>query len=97
MSTIRTRRIVERLEPYRIVDAQFTYGPDWFKLEDYVLHGYLSGERMDMINGLSLDHFDEIHYITQSHNAKNNRLFFHVVGVRYSGEKRQTVLILRRK
>lgn len=97
MSLTHTRRIAERLEPFRIVDAQFTYGPKWFKLEDYELHGYLAGERVDMIEGLKVDHFDEIHYVCQSNNAKNGRLFIHVVGVRYHESKRQTVLILKRK
>jgi hypothetical protein len=90
------RKRAERLEPYRIVDAQFTYGPDWFKADDYELHGYLAGERVDMIEGLTLDHFDELHYISRSRNAKNDCEFIHVVGTRYK-DKKQTVLILKVK
>ena len=90
------RKRAERLEPYRIVDAQFTYGPKWFKADNYELHGYLAGERVDMIEGLTLDHFDEIHYISKSRNAKNDREFIHVVGTRYK-DKKQTVLILKVK
>ena len=96
MSLTYTRKIAERLEPFRIVDAQFTYGPKWFKLEDYELHGYLAGERVDMIDGLTLDCFDEVHYISKSNNAKNDREFIHVVGTRYA-LKKQTVLILKKK
>jgi hypothetical protein len=90
------RKRAERLEPYRIVDAQFTYGPKWFKADNYELHGYLAGERVDMIEGLTLEHFDELHYISRSRNAKNDREFVHVVGTRYK-DKKQTVLILKVK
>ena len=90
------RKRAERLEPYRIVDAQFTYGPKWFKADDYELHGYLAGERVDMIEGLTLDNFDELHYISRSRNAKNDREFVHVVGTRYK-DKKQSVLILKVK
>jgi hypothetical protein len=90
------RKRAERLEPYRIVDAQFTYGPKWFKADNYELHGYLAGERVDMIEGLTLDHFDELHYISRSRNAKNDREFVHIVGTRYK-DKKQTVLILKVK
>lgn len=80
---------------YHLVDAQFVHGPKWFKIEDYELHGYLAGERVDMIETLTTDHFDEIHFICQSQNAKNKHKFIHALGKREGN--RNTVLILKEK
>lgn len=81
---------------YRMIaDAQFVYGPKWFKVENFELHGYLAGERVDMIETLSIEHFDEIHFVSQSQNAKNLKTFVHAIGVREGN--RNTVLILKEK
>lgn len=81
---------------YRMIaDAQLVYGPKWFKVENFELHGYLAGERVDMIETLSIEHFDEIHFISQSQNAKNLKTFVHAIGVREGN--RNTVLILKAK
>lgn len=85
-----------RAERFRIVDAQFIHAPKWFNIEQFEVHGYLQGERVDMVNALTLDHFDEITYIGKSFNSKNEKQFYHVIGFRADTQK-NTVIVLKRK
>lgn len=93
MSLIKTE---PRAERFRIVDAQFIHGPKWFKIDLFEIHGYLQGERVDMVESLTLDHFDELTYIGKSFNVKNQNLFYHVIGFRADTQK-NTVIVLRKK
>lgn len=91
-----TRLTEPRAERFRIVDAQFIHAPKWFKLDNFEIAGYLQGERVDMVNALTLDHFDEITYIGKSFNSKNDKEFYHVMGFRADTQK-NTVIVLKRK
>lgn len=88
--------IQPRAERFRIVDAQFIHGPKWFKIDLFEVHGYLQGERVDMVESLTLDHFDEITYIGKSFNSKNEKMFYHVIGFRADTQK-NTLIVLKKK
>lgn len=89
-------KIEPKQERFRLVDAQFIHAPKWFNIVDFEVHGYLQGERVDMVASLTLDHFDELTYVGRSFNVKNSEKFYHVIGFR-ADTQRNTIIVLKRK
>lgn len=64
---------------------------------DYDLHGYLQGERCDMIKTLTINHFDEINFIQQSVNAKTDEKFLHALAIRKNSKQKSILIFKKRK
>ena len=83
-------------ERFRTIPNQVIHAPFEINLNDYEIHGYLMGQRVDKLNGLNLKHFDSIQVIKASENRLNKKNFVHAIGHRIK-EKEFTILILKLK
>lgn len=88
--------VKEKKERFRTIPTQQIYSPFEIDLTNYEVFGYLQGERVDKLDGLSLDHFDSIQAIKESENRLNKRKFVHAIGHRIKN-KEFTILILKEK
>jgi hypothetical protein len=85
-----------KVERFRIIKDQQIYSPFDIDLDNYEVYGYLCGERVDKVKGLSLAHFDSLQVIKKSKNANNGKEFLHVIAHRILN-KEFTILILKLK
>ena len=80
----------------RVIPSQTIYMPQSIDLKDYEVFGYLRGTRVDRLEGLSLNHFDQVQFINESTNPITKEKAIHVIGHRVL-ENRYTVLVLKKK
>lgn len=82
-------------ERFRTIRTPILYEIDGVDLKDYHIHGYLQGERVDKLQGLSISHFDQIQVVKRSTNAKKGGDFVHAIGYR-AKENQFLILILKK-
>jgi len=86
----------EKKERFRTIQPQIFYLIPGVDIFDYEVDGYLQGERVDKLKGLTIAHYDQIQIIRKSTNTNKGGEFLHGIGWRKK-ENQYTCLVLKKK
>lgn len=81
------------VEGFREIQSQVFYTPK--DLQGYKVKGYIQGDKVAKLKGLSLDHFDSIQVVRESTNPNKGGYYLHCIGYRKK-EKQHSILILEK-